>query len=352
MSFSAKTIMSTFNMAFSKKQILKYKVILLSLFLLPFIAKNVFAHDVDINTLREDLSQCSYYKDYVKTHGPIRQIDLASLDTFAKIKDLIDICSQYKSPKAQNDINDTKALDKKVLLSSPIFNSPLVHDETLLKERTFNRAKSYLYKVYKELNYTKTFYCGCDFAFKKSYFGAIDLKSCGYKIRKNAKRASRIEAEHIMPAYNFGRQLKCWIEGGRKNCKRDKIFNLMESDLHNLVPAIGEVNGDRSNFKYVQELVYSASHNVASYGQCPIKIDFTASNAKPPEHTRGQIARAYLYMQKTYKIKLSDKQLRLMLLWNNKYAPTQHEIDRNRLIYKYQKTLNPFIEHYSIIDIK
>lgn len=352
MVLKTRTTKSAFFKVLSKIINNKYKLILTSLFLLPFISNNTLANNLDLNSLNHNLSQCKYYKDYVKTHGAIRQIDLATKNTNENLKKVINLCSTQKRALDENSIKDTKRSFNKTLLDDPIFNSKAVDDTNLLKERTFNRAKSYLFKIYKDLNYTKTFYCGCDFAFKKSYFGTINLKSCGYKIRKNAKRAARIEAEHIMPAYNFGRQLKCWIEGGRKNCKHDITFNLMESDLHNLVPAIGEVNGDRSNFKYVQDLVYSASHNVASYGQCPMKIDFTASNAMPPEYTRGQIARAYLYMQKTYKIKLSDKQLRLMILWNNKYAPTKHEIERNRLIYKYQKTLNPFIEHYSIIDIK
>ena len=41
-----------------------------------------------------------------------------------------------------------------------------------------------------------------------------------------------------MPAENFGRHLSCWKEGGRKACKNDPIFNEMEADMHNLVPAV------------------------------------------------------------------------------------------------------------------
>ena len=55
---------------------------------------------------------------------------------------------------------------------------------------------------------------------------------------------------HVMPAENFGRHLSCWKEGGRKACKKDPIFNEMEADMHNLVPAIGELNADRSNYKF------------------------------------------------------------------------------------------------------
>ena len=44
---------------------------------------------------------------------------------------------------------------------------------------------------------------------------------------------------------------QCWQEGGRKNCiKTDAVFKKMEADLYNLKPAIGEVNGDRSNYQF------------------------------------------------------------------------------------------------------
>jgi len=66
------------------------------------------------------------------------------------------------------------------------------------------------------------------------------------------RRASCIECEHVMPAENFGRHLQCWRNGGRKECKKDVTFNTIKGDLHNLQPSIGEVNGDRSNYRYSQ----------------------------------------------------------------------------------------------------
>ena len=72
---------------------------------------------------------------------------------------------------------------------------------------------------------------------------------CGYSPRKPVtrkgnpnERAARIEFEHIVSAYEFGNQLQCWQEGKRKNCtETSDLFNVMEGDLHNLVPAIGSV---------------------------------------------------------------------------------------------------------------
>lgn len=52
-----------------------------------------------------------------------------------------------------------------------------------------------------------------------------------------------------MPAQNFGKHLPCWKEGHRKAYKKDPLFTKMEADKQNLVTAIGEINGNRSNYK-------------------------------------------------------------------------------------------------------
>lgn len=73
-------------------------------------------------------------------------------------------------------------------------------------------------------------------------------------------RATRIEWEHIVPAWVMGHQRQCWQKGGRKSCTdTDPVFREMEADLHNLAPAIGEVNGDRSNYLYSEEFAIDHS---------------------------------------------------------------------------------------------
>ena len=84
----------------------------------------------------------------------------------------------------------------------------------------------------------------------------------------------RVEAEHIMPAWVFGQSRACWrdklcrkkngkLYGGRKRYqKKDPFYRQMENDLNNLVPAVGELNGDRSNYHFtdlgVQPYQYGA----------------------------------------------------------------------------------------------
>ncbi|ATC96268.1 deoxyribonuclease I [Pseudoalteromonas tunicata] len=164
---------------------------------------------------------------------------------------------------------------------------------------------------------TKTLYCGC--AIKKvGKELKPDAKSCGYVPRKPITksglpnvRATRIEWEHIVPAWEFGHQLQCWQQGGRANCrKKSEKFRLMEADINNLAPAIGEINGDRSNFRFGM-----LSQPADQYGQCQVKIDFKQRVVEPPLASRKQIAEAYFYMQKTYQLKISDKQQKLFNVW-------------------------------------
>lgn len=93
--------------------------------------------------------------------------------------------------------------------------------------QSFSKAKRIAQKIYQD--YPTSFYCGCDITWQGKK-GIPDLDACGYNIRKQKTRASRIEWEHVVPAWQFGHQRQCWQDGGRKNCSRkDVAFKLMEA---------------------------------------------------------------------------------------------------------------------------
>jgi deoxyribonuclease-1 len=91
----------------------------------------------------------------------------------------------------------------------------------------------------------------------------------------------------------------------------------MEADIHNLVPAIGELNADRSNFRYGADKLKNQM-----YGECKFEIDFDAN-------------RAYLYMSKTYNINLSDQERKMMEVWDKQDPIDEWEIEKNKRINKY-----------------
>ncbi|MDP5253925.1 MULTISPECIES: endonuclease [unclassified Vibrio] len=193
-------------------------------------------------------------------------------------------------------------------------------------------------KIYPQ--HTTSFYCGCPIQWQGRK-GIPDLAACGYQVRKQPKRANRIEWEHVVPAWQFGHQLQCWQKGGRKYCARyDQDFKKMESDMHNLTPAIGEVNGDRSNYNFSQ---WNGMDGV-SYGQCTMQVNFKGRKVMPPESSRGAIARTYLYMSQTYGFKLSSSQSKLMQAWNRQYHPSEWECQREIKIADIQGNHNPFVQ--------
>ncbi|GAA5213420.1 hypothetical protein GCM10025776_01970 [Corallincola platygyrae] len=165
------------------------------------------------------------------------------------------------------------------------------------------------------------------------------LESCGYQVRKEQKRASRIEWEHVVPAWEYGHQKQCWQKGGRKNCARNSdAFKAFEGDMHNLVPAIGEVNGNRSNYRF--GMVTSSKH--ASYGACPMKIDFKQRVAEPTVRARGWVARIYFYMSEKHGIKLSRKQRQLFEAWDKQYEPSDAECQHERAVAALQGDRNRY----------
>lgn len=205
--------------------------------------------------------------------------------------------------------------------------------------QNFRQAKKEAKIIYSSALPAVSFYCGCDINTRHKKW-TVDFNSCGYQVRKQKKRAQRVEWEHVVPAWEFGHQLQCWQQGGRKNCgKISRQFKKMEGDLHNLVPSIGEVNGDRSNYRFSQ---WNAKP--FQYGQCEMIVDFKGRKVEPPIRARGQIARTYLYMQKEYGLRISSSQMKLFTAWNKTYPVSELECKRDNIIAIKQGNHNPFVQ--------
>ena len=218
-----------------------------------------------------------------------------------------------------------------------------IEDEvsSLMGERySFGRSKRILAtKVYK--GHQKAFYSDCNYRIIKKKLKPVH-KSCGFHYRKNKKRSQRIEWEHIVPAWHFGHQLHCWQNGGRMNCRQNnEKFKYMEADMHNLVPAIGEINGDRSNFKYSM-----IPQQQSFYGKVKMKISFKDKHAQPPQSKHGEIARTYFYMRDKYGLKISKAQENLFIKWNNSDPVNSWEKKRNNRIKSFQGDENLYVSNY------
>ncbi len=215
---------------------------------------------------------------------------------------------------------------------------------------SFSKAKKQMKQVYFDNQFT--FYCNCIYDYKKEKGRekmVVYNDSCGYKPRKNKKRGETIEWEHIMPAYRFASGLQCWNEKicvdkngksykGRKCCEKvDKSFRIMQADMYNLVPSVGELNGDRSNYSYG-----IIDGEARLYGECDFEV--SGKKAEPKEDIRGDIARTYFYMEETYNIELTNEERQLFIMWNKLDNISQWEKVRAKRIKEIQGNENKFIK--------
>ena len=182
--------------------------------------------------------------------------------------------------------------------------------------------------------------------------GLIDPTDCGYTPRKNMTRGKVLEWEHVVPASFFGKHRSCWQKGhdkcvntkgeafkGRECCGRvDSTFKKMEADLHNLTPAVGELNGDRSDSPY--GLVDGEPRQ---YGACDFEIGGTPRVTEPRDQVRGDAARIWLYMVDTYKIKITAAQRQMFEEWSAADPVDNWERLRDTRIDAAQGNRNPHV---------
>jgi deoxyribonuclease-1 len=204
--------------------------------------------------------------------------------------------------------------------------------------RSFSAAKRVAHgEVY--FDHRVDLYCDCRFDEER----VLDAGRCGYRPRNDNVRARRIEWEHVVPAARLGRARACWGEvsrGRRRHCARtDPTFAAMVGDLHNLVPAVGELNGDRRDFGFGE-----VPGEPRAYGACDFEVDFTRDVAEPAEGIRGDLARAYLYMEAAWGLELSPDERAVYLAWHEGDPPSPWERERNRRITAAQGNVNRWVE--------
>jgi deoxyribonuclease I len=206
--------------------------------------------------------------------------------------------------------------------------------------QNFDQAKTELRRyVYHDRTNEGEFYCGCKFDWVGATGGRVDLPSCGYQVRAQENRARRIEWEHILPAHSIGQARQCWQDGGRENCNRtDPVFNVMEADMHNLTPAIGEVNADRSNYRF--SVLPGEPYR---HGQCDVKVSFSQRSVEPRDENKGMIARVYFYMHDRYDLNMARAQQQLMMAWDRQFPVSEWERERDRRIAARMGHSNPFV---------
>jgi len=168
-------------------------------------------------------------------------------------------------------------------------------------------------EVYREGG--KTLYCGAHFGRDKG---------------------TRINAEHVFPMSWVARELGC---GTRSHCRNTSpAFNRIEDDLHNIFPALAEINEARGARRYGE-----IPGEARAYGSCDVEI--RGREIEPGPQVRGDIARAMFYMRQRYGLPIYRRQAELLARWNREDPPDATERARNDRIQRIQGRRNPYIDN-------
>ncbi len=147
----------------------------------------------------------------------------------------------------------------------------------------------------------------------------------------------------------------------------------MYTDLFQLVPADGYVNGIRGNYPYGETNAPSfTSGNGSKLGPCSV-TGYTGTVFEPADEYKGDFARNYFYMATRYSDIIAGWEnydpngdvvldgsaypafepwfLGMIIAWHNNDPVSQKEIDRNNAVYAIQGNRNPFIDHPEYVDL-
>jgi deoxyribonuclease-1 len=211
---------------------------------------------------------------------------------------------------------------------------------------SFEKSKRLLLKIYLDAR-QGDFYCGALFNEKSKI-----TNPNGYTPKHDTARARRIEWDHIVPAESFGQSFKEWRDGdpacvdskGKalkgRDCaeKMNPTYRLMQADMYNLRPEIGEINGLRSNYSFAM-----LGGDKSEFGACQVKI--ADRKIEPPPNVRGDVARIYFYMDAAYPKRgiISDKNQKLFQAWDKTDPVDAFECALYEKIKKLQGNENPIM---------
>jgi len=137
----------------------------------------------------------------------------------------------------------------------------------------------------------------------------------------------------------------------------------MVSDLFNVYPTDGKVNGERSNYVYgeVASPTYTSA-NGSKLGPCSF-AGYTGVVFEPVNEYKGDLARTYFYMATRYaglceswssgaevvystsNLGFTPYAMNLFLKWSREDPVSAKEIARNEAVYGIQNNRNPFIDY-------
>lgn len=206
-------------------------------------------------------------------------------------------------------------------------------------------SKKELKQIYFDNGQNRTFHCGC--SFDKIQQVSPQICAQGAKSGKKIRKRKLLGWIHAVPVATFAKPLKCWQESlcrrgrqsgdnGARCCNVvSQKFKKREADMHNLFPALALLDsGEMESAPLFGGL--------REYKFCSAKSK-PALNPRPG--VRGDIARAYFYMSRQYKLAIAHELEDRLRTWHLEDPPDTWEEERNTEIEIVQGNRNPFIDH-------
>ena len=219
-------------------------------------------------------------------------------------------------------------------------------DEAYMKshsfDRTSNKCRGCFFKIYDELKEKfpvpckngrcvgREIYCGCPIYYEGGVKFENGSLACKYEPPEGSIDDKSIDIEHIVPKSRFKKDFP--------SISKEKN-NLLSLDFHNMYPGIGAINTDRGKKRY-----WKGKITTRQYGRC----ETTIGNGfiHPRDAAKGQIARAYLYMNSIGAIRLNPDEIATYNEWHDNHLPEKEECKREKIIFSIQGKRNPFISNF------
>jgi deoxyribonuclease-1 len=263
------------------------------------------------------------------------------------------VCTVFFANTFYRDISDEISVFESEPLTIPATMAQMLGNAT---NPSFSRAKRILQqKIYDPTG--KTVYCDCDYYTEEGKL-RVRHEGCGFLPLKpgGTERDKKVEWEHVVPASHLGKHnenlRKIWDEGhpdcvtgsgkvykGRQCLEKVSLeFRLMQADMYNLYPAIGSVNGYRSD-RQMGEI----PGEEYVFGTC--NAEFAKGMFEPRDEFMGDVARTYLYMQAVYPdfYAIPEETEALLKNWSIKDPVDALECSRQKKIYLEQGNPNPIL---------
>ena len=164
-------------------------------------------------------------------------------------------------------------------------------------------------------------------------------------IRNNIILHKQMPSIYIDRDFQVSENLKKSIYSIEHIFPRSHLDKKDHNDMHNIVRTINELNTQRSNYRYHEEICPNDENWIK------LKFDNYVNHKNklfvPNSASRGFISRSILYMSKEYDYNPSDViDVDVLINWYYTYPPTKEERFHNEFIKKFQNRNNDFISKY------